>query len=60
MPPPVLMNFVDVSVDMCENQVPEWALKSKLTNYRDHGHHGDFPRPGKIPMVEPGNFFFLI
>ena len=22
MPPPVLMNFVDVSVDMCEDEVP--------------------------------------
>ena len=26
----------------------------KSTNYPDHGHHGDLPLPGKIPMVEPG------
>ena len=42
----------DVSGDMCEDEVPGWALKSKSTNYPDHGHHGDLPLPGKIPMVE--------
>ena len=26
----------------------------KSTNYPDHGHHGDLPLLGKIPMVEPG------
>ena len=39
---------------MCEDEVPGWALKSKSTNYPDHGHHGDLPLPGKLPMVEPG------
>ena len=39
---------------MCEDEVPGWALKSKSTNYPDHGHHGDLPLPGKMPMVEPG------
>jgi hypothetical protein len=29
-------------------------LKSKSTNYPDHGHHGDLPPTRKIPMVEPG------
>jgi hypothetical protein len=29
-------------------------LKSKSTNYPDHGHHGDPPSTRKIPMVEPG------
>jgi hypothetical protein len=29
-------------------------LKSKSTNYPDHGHHGDHPLTRKIPMVEPG------
>jgi hypothetical protein len=29
-------------------------LKSKSTNYPDHGHHGDPPPSRKIPMVEPG------
>ena len=48
------MNFVDVSVVMCEDELPGWALKSKLTNYPDHGHQGDFPLPGKFPMLEPG------
>jgi hypothetical protein len=28
-------------------------LKSKSTNYPDHGHHGDRPPTRKIPMVEP-------
>ena len=36
---------------MCEDEVPGWALKSKSTNYPDHG---DLPLLGKIPMVEPG------
>ena len=44
----------EVSDDMCEDEIPGWALKSKSTNYPDHGHHGDLPLPGKIPMVEPG------
>ena len=29
-------------------------LKSKSTNYPDHGHHGETPSTRKIPMVEPG------
>jgi hypothetical protein len=29
-------------------------LKSKSTNYPDHGHHGDPPPTRIIPMVEPG------
>jgi hypothetical protein len=29
-------------------------LKSKSTDYPDHGHHGDPPPTRKIPMVEPG------
>jgi hypothetical protein len=29
-------------------------LKSKSTNYPDHGHHGDPPPTRKIPMVVPG------
>jgi hypothetical protein len=29
-------------------------LKSKSTNYQDHGHHGEPPPTRKIPMVEPG------
>jgi hypothetical protein len=29
-------------------------LKSKSTNYPDHGHHGDPSPSRKIPMVEPG------
>ena len=40
--------------DICEDEVPGWVLKSKSTNYPDHGHHGHLPLPGKIPMVEPG------
>ena len=30
------------------------GLKSRFTNYPDHGHHGDPPPTRKIPMVEPG------
>ena len=44
----------EVSGDMCEVEVPGWALKSKSTNYPDHGLHGDLPLPEKIPTVEPG------
>jgi hypothetical protein len=29
-------------------------LKTKSTNYPDHGHHGNPPPTRKIPMVEPG------
>ena len=43
----------EVSGDMCEDEVPVWALKSKSTNYPDHSHHGDLSLPGKIPMVKP-------
>jgi len=32
-----------VSGDIYEDEVPGWALKSKSTNYPDHGHHGDLP-----------------
>jgi hypothetical protein len=34
--------------------VPGGALNLNSTNYPDHGHHGDPPYQGKIPMVEPG------
>jgi len=44
----------EVSGDMCEDEVPGWALKSKSTNYPDRGHHRDLLLSGKIPMVEPG------
>ena len=30
------------------------GLKTKSTNYPDHGHHGNISLQGKIPMVEPG------
>ena len=30
------------------------GLKSRSTNYPDHGHHGDPPPTRKIPTVEPG------
>ena len=30
------------------------GLKSRSTNYPDHGHHGDPTPTRKIPMVEPG------
>ena len=30
------------------------TLSLILTNYPDHGHHGDPPPTRKIPMVEPG------
>ena len=43
-----------MSGDIYEDEVPGWALKSKSTKHPDHGHHGDLPLPGKIPMVEPG------
>jgi len=38
-----------VSGDMYEDEVPGWALKSKSTNYPDHGHHGIFPYQEKFP-----------
>ena len=44
----------EVSGDMCEDEVPGWALKPKSTIDPDHGHHRDLSLPGKIPMVEPG------
>ena len=44
----------EVSGVMCEDEVPGWAFKSKSTNYPDHGHRGDLPLPGKIPLVEQG------
>ena len=54
----------EVSGDMCEDEVPGWALKSKSTNYPDHGHHGDLTLPGKIPMVvlgiEPGTSWLVV
>jgi hypothetical protein len=30
------------------------ALNLNSTNYPDHGHQGDLPLQGKIPMAEPG------
>jgi hypothetical protein len=37
-----------------EDEGPEWALNLNSTNYPDHGHHGDLPLQGKIPMAELG------
>jgi hypothetical protein len=37
-----------------EYEVPGGALYLNSTNYPDHGHHGDHPLQGKIPMVELG------
>ena len=34
--------------------MPEGSLKSRSSNYPDHGHHGDSPPTRKIPMVDPG------
>jgi hypothetical protein len=30
------------------------ALNLNCSNYPDHGHHGNLPLQGKIPMVELG------
>jgi hypothetical protein len=35
-------------------EVPRGALNQVLLNYPDHGHNGNLPLQGKIPMVEPG------
>jgi hypothetical protein len=35
-------------------EVPGGALNLNSTNYSDHGHHGDLPLQGEIPMEEPG------
>jgi hypothetical protein len=37
-----------------EYEVPGRALNLSSTNYPDHGHNGNLPLKGKIPMVEPG------
>jgi hypothetical protein len=37
-----------------EYEVPGGALTQVLLNYPDHGHHGNLPLQGKIPIVEPG------
>jgi hypothetical protein len=37
-----------------EHEVPRGALTYVLLNYLDHGHHGNLPLQGEIPMVEPG------
>jgi hypothetical protein len=37
-----------------EYEVLGGALNLSLLNYPDHGHHGDRPLQGKIPMSEPG------
>jgi hypothetical protein len=37
-----------------EYEVPGGVLYLNSTNYLDHGHHGDLPLQGKIPMAEPG------
>ena len=37
-----------------EDVVPGWDLKSKSTNYPDHGNHGDLRLPGKMSVTEPG------
>jgi hypothetical protein len=37
-----------------EYELQGGALNLSSTNYPDHGHHGDLPLQGRIPMVEPG------
>jgi hypothetical protein len=37
-----------------EYEVPGGALNISFTNYPDHGHYGNLPLQGKIPMVELG------
>jgi hypothetical protein len=37
-----------------EYEVPGGALNLILLNYPDHGHHGNLPLQGKIPMIKPG------
>jgi hypothetical protein len=44
----VLMRWMVIYV------VPGGALNLNSVNYPDHGHHGDPPVSGKIPMVELG------
>jgi hypothetical protein len=41
---------------ICEYEVPGGALNLSSTElpYPDHGHHGNLPLQGKIPMAEPG------
>jgi hypothetical protein len=36
-------------------EVTGGALNISYTNCPDHGHHGDLPLQGKIPMAELGN-----
>ena len=54
--PPARRSLVSsITVDWC--LAPRrWGLylKSRSTNYPDHGHHGDPPPKRKIPMVKPG------
>ena len=53
--PPARRSLSSITVDWC--LAPRrWGfyLKSKSTNYTDHGHQGDPPSTRKIPMVEPG------
>jgi hypothetical protein len=44
----------EVDGDIYKHGVPGGALNLNSTNYPDHGHHGNPPYQGKIPMVEPG------
>jgi hypothetical protein len=37
-----------------EYEVPGGALNLSSTKLPDHGHNGDLPLQGKIPMVEAG------
>jgi hypothetical protein len=37
-----------------EYDVPGGDLNLNSTKLADHGHHGDLPLQGKIPMVQPG------
>jgi hypothetical protein len=39
---------------MYECGVPGGALNLSPTSYPDHGHCGELPLQGKIPMAEPG------
>jgi hypothetical protein len=43
-----------VSDDIYEHRVPGGTLNLNYTIYPDHGHYGDLPLQGKIPMAELG------
>jgi hypothetical protein len=37
-----------------EYEVPGGGLNLNSTSYPNHGHHGNLPLQGKIPMAEQG------